>query len=797
VIFAATALLAVPTMRAGAAQRNRPITSFTFAERGDEIGTLYRMGLEQNPDHIPYFCSKLKSTDPDVREAAVAQLLFTHDERAVEPLSALMNDPSSKIRRGAIACLRRIGSKGAIPALKEALTFEPPEPEFDPHVFGMGSMEGIARRGQGFFRQYKGSTKSELPEREYWNRLAAAIALHTLGDDSGKATVLQCLREGHAGGMALDAVYLMNITEVVDLLMEDLEKGRINTGFLKAIRDLDYGGELPSSVVDRIIEMDKTTHIVARYQTSSFLARYGDERIIPLFREYLEKNRGQYKAHNLHAVVEGLKRFKTEESAEVLVDYLIVPREIGARPGTAAQEPFAFRQPVAGQLSQVRPVPPPRVFELACDALAEMPTDSQVDTLRKTYAVYKSPVDFFMNRLYVAYVLAKGGHGDGRGELVEALGHTDAAVRRLGFKLLTKLNDGKSNVALIDAVKRETDARTFRAMKRYLTTIGLMNHEVKRLPAPQDPLPADTYGRPRYIHFNYDDCATTYAMERFADFVEEMAAEDARWVFNVTIAPLSKYDHEYNTYLVQRLFDRGCEVSNHTLHHNHPPAESHLMASDDQTLRAEIGGCTNWLKTYIKSLDKVYHWHPGGGGYYKPGQKLRKVTEIAEIAREAGLTRDIQYEVLKGTQKTEYVDPYAPSYHEQFNPARLGKGQAPPLFPYRDQKDLDFGYAADEAWERIDAFAASFHHWYFNAPDKVLFFMGHDWTNGPIPNRLGHEEHWDILKGFIKDVLLTNRDRYPLAYCVTHLELAHVFNEGADPDNLLNLTSHLQTRSRE
>jgi peptidoglycan/xylan/chitin deacetylase (PgdA/CDA1 family) len=332
-------------------------------------------------------------------------------------------------------------------------------------------------------------------------------------------------------------------------------------------------------------------------------------------------------------------------------------------------------------------------------------------------------------------------------------------------------------------------------MKKYLDAVGLMNDAIDSLPAPEYKLSEDTFGKPRYIQFNYDDCATTYAMERFADFVDEMAADDARWVFNVTIAPLSKYDHEYNTYLVQRLFDRGCEVANHTLHHNQPPADSHLMASDDQTLRAEIGGCTNWLKTYIKGLDKVYHWHPGGGGYYKPGQELRTVAEVAAIAQEADLTKDIQYEVLEGTEKIEYVDPYAPSYHEEFDPSRLPKDGRPPLYPYRDQKDLDFGYAADEAWERIDAFAASFDHWYFNSPDKVMFFMGHDWTNGPVPNRLGHEKHWDILKGFIKDVLLTNRDRYPLAYCMTHLELAQVFNEGADPAKLLNRTSHLQTRS--
>jgi HEAT repeat protein/peptidoglycan/xylan/chitin deacetylase (PgdA/CDA1 family) len=760
---------------AESAVRNHPIRTFTFAERGAEIGELYRMGLENNPDHIPHFCDMLKSEDPAVREAAVAQLLFTHDERAVESLAGVMDDPSSKIRRGAIACLRRIGSEKAIPALRGALTYEPPEGYYDESVLGDGYMRSIAAMGMGFYKKHNVPAPTEPAEQEYWNRIAAGVALHELGDDSGKQTVLDCLRSGKGGGMALDAVYLMNVREVVDLAIEALEKGELNTSYLKLIRDLTLDEELPGELIDRVIEMDKTTHMVARQATSAFLAVHGDERIIPLFRGYMESNPAQYKAHNLHAVVEGLKRFKTEESADIIIDYIVMPREKGG---------------------QIIPIHPPRIFELACKGLYDMPlTQQQLDKLRTAYAKYESPVDCFMNRLYVGSVVALHGDRQAGRAMLQALQHDDPAVRRIAFKLLTELKVEQARQHLFDAVAVETDFRTFRAMKNYLDAAGLMNDEIGALPDPEFALPPDTYGKPRYIHFNFDDCATTGAMVRFADFVEEMADADARWVANITLAPLSKYDHEYNTYLVQRLFDRGCEIANHTLHHNQPPAGSHLMVSDDQTLRAEIGGNTNWLKAHFMGLDKVYHWHPGGGGYYKPGQKLRTVAEIAAIAAESGIEKGMQYESLNGTEKVEYVDPYAPSYHETIEPAPMKEGGAPPLFPYRDQKDLDFGYVADDAWERIDAFAASFDHWYFNSPDKIMFFMGHDWTNGPVPNRLAHEKHWDILKGFIKDVLLTNRDRYPLAYSVTHLELAHIFNEGVDPGDLLNRTAHLQTRT--
>jgi len=105
----------------------RPPMKFSFAERGEVIGNLYRLGLQNNPDNIPVFCEALKDENQAVREAAVAQLLFTHDERAVQPVIAVLKDRSRLVRRLAISVLERIGSKDSVPALTEVLTYRPPD----------------------------------------------------------------------------------------------------------------------------------------------------------------------------------------------------------------------------------------------------------------------------------------------------------------------------------------------------------------------------------------------------------------------------------------------------------------------------------------------------------------------------------------------------------------------------------------------------------------------------------------------------------------------------------------------
>ena len=131
-----------------------------------------------------------------------------------------------------------------------------------------------------------------------------------------------------------------------------------------------------------------------------------------------------------------------------------------------------------------------------------------------------------------------------------------------------------------------------------------------------------------------------------------------------------------------------------------------------------------------------------------------------------------------------------PEFEEWFKPERTGP--APVMSP-RAMGDLRYSYDADRPEERIKAFAASFDYWYFNQPDKVLRIGGHDWPNSSIPDRPGNEVHWEILSGFLKEVLLNRKDRYPQLRAMTNLELAHIFNKKVDLEKLITRKVHLQT----
>jgi HEAT repeat protein len=98
-----------------AAAANHPNRSFTFEDRGPEIARLYRLGLENKPENIAVFCEALKSDRVAVREAAIAQLVFTHDESALDAVLGAMEDESTWVRRGAIAVLGATGTSRSGP----------------------------------------------------------------------------------------------------------------------------------------------------------------------------------------------------------------------------------------------------------------------------------------------------------------------------------------------------------------------------------------------------------------------------------------------------------------------------------------------------------------------------------------------------------------------------------------------------------------------------------------------------------------------------------------------------------
>ena len=728
---------------------------FTFEERGEVVGKLYRLGLENKPEHIPVFCEALKDKNSAVREVAIAQLVFTHDETAIKPVIGVMKDRSRRVRRSAIAVLERIGSKKAIPALKKALTYRPSDYKKD---------------------------ESLRPE-EYFNRLAAAMALHRLGSKAGRGTVLEALRNpSHKSvqAMALKAVIVMDMkkatSECIRIARDWEFFGEDSPGFF-ALRTIWHVADekYREEIVEVARQKSSAIGMHAPIWSLALLVKFGDEDVADVFKQNISTTRSH---EHLYQDILGLEKFKPEGSAELICKYVLPPKE---------------RDTKTGEIRWQREY---KVFRMGCEALATIGDKSVVPEIRKYYGIYSKPDDWYYYRLWLAWTLARLGDEEGRDNLETALKHDDAAVRRIAAKLLVKLGDRNVVALLVEALKKETEPYTFKVMKAGIKQLGPVSVEVRALPEPVEaPAPEDTYGKPRYFHMWFDDCATPGSLERFSNLVEEFASQDIRWVFTMAYAPLSRYDYEYNAVLVQRCFDRGCEITNHTLHHN--PDGRGLRGSTDDQLRAEIGGCNNWISSHIRGADKIYRWYGGGGPLRRPGDPVRSWRDIREIASEANFAKDLsiwyRVPVFSG------LDMFAPPFHlhpKNDRWAGFKEADRPWLVSPRCLGDLRYAYDAEDPAERIRSFAASFDYWYFNRPNRVLKIGGHDWPNAPIPDRPGNEVHWEILSGFLKEVLLNRKDRYRLIRPMTNLELAHIFKRKVDPEKLITREVHLQTDTK-
>ncbi len=750
VLCRALALLLICT--ACSAAQARQTRHFTFEERGEVIGRLYRLGLENDRRHIGTFFEALKDRNPEVREAAIAQLVFTHDKTALEPVIEAMKDGSRQVRRCAIAVLERIGSPEAIPVLTEALTYRPPD----------------YREGE------------PLRFEEYFNRLAAALALHRLGSDAGRATVLECLETQDTRmvqSMALKAVLYMDLKEAIPAcirIARDQQFFGEDSPGLFALRALWHVGDNAhrDEIVEVALEKNDSIGMHAPIWTLALLVKFGDEAAAQVFKDTLATT--PHHEHQYQCIL-GLEKFKPEGGAELIVSRVLPPK-------IYIEE--------TGEVQWAREY---KVFKMACDALGTIGDKSAIPGIKLWYERYSKPRDHFFYRLHLASALARLEDPEGLAHLQGALTHEDAAVRRLTARLLTALGNEGSLPLLVEAVKKETEKATFEVMRAGIGELGAVPAEVAALPGPPaPPVPEDTYGQFRYLQGWFDDCATVEAMERISGLVEELATEDVRWVFTIYYAPLSRHDHEYHRVLVQRCFDRGCEIANHTMYHN--PDGQTIRAMTDDELRVNLAGCSNWLRAYIHGLDKIYGFKGGGGGFRRPGDPVRAWRDLRQIRREANFSRDISTRVRVPTFSG--WDMQAPPFHPGPTFGEWAEGLGGDLVSPRAAGDLRYAYDARDPKERIEAFAASMDYWYFHQPQTVLRLSGHDWPNSPLPDRPGNEKHWEILSGGIKEILLNRRDRYPLLRTVTNLELAHIFRGDAQPAEILTREVHLQTAGR-
>ncbi|MFH0910333.1 MAG: HEAT repeat domain-containing protein [Planctomycetota bacterium] len=743
---------------------NHPIRSFTFEERGPVVANLYRLGMENDPSHIPIFCAALQDESVPVREAAAAQLVFTHDETAIPHLSEALKDSSLLVRRCAVAALERIGSPAAIPALLAFLD-RPLPPETVALDVGGNALEAVRQEG--------------------FNRVAAALALWRLGSEDGASAVLDVLQNStdkYVLQMALKAVMLMDLKEAIPdcLRIVDMDPyiGEDSRG-MYALRALRIVGDEAhaAAIAAKGLEKYALPGGFVKMECMALMARFGDLSMVPLMQACIETEEDW--EQTVRWAVEGIARIRPEGAASYIVNH-VIDLDGYHNPNSIARYDFL-------------------VFKTAAEALPGLGDPSVIPDLKRILPSYTTPTDWFVCRLYLLWDLACLGDSEGLSGLHEALLDEDAGIRRWSAKFLKRLLDPSSEALLADAVRAEAEPYTFRVLKDALAAYGPLPPDIAALPEPVPAPEVDTYGLPRYMVFSFDDCVTVESMERFADLVEELALEDARWVFTMWLSPHAHHDYFYDSVLVQRCVDRGCEVENHTFHHN-PDGQSPWASTDDQ-IRDEILGCNRWIRNRLMGIDKIYRWKGGGGGFSRPGDPVGG--DVGGVAAEEDWAGDVGYNSLGLGQSSIpclLVDSAAPPFHVSTYtdvcplPPRNPDGTLPfgPIMGIRWSSDLSYGYDQDPAEEGVEALAASYDFWYFHYPERVLFVNGHDFPASSVPMRMGYQNRWAIQGGFLREVLVNRRARYPYARSMTVLEVSHIKYAGADPDGLLDRTRHLQ-----
>jgi hypothetical protein len=496
----------------------------------------------------------------------------------------------------------------------------------------------------------------------------------------------------------------------------------------------------------------------ARMEAMNLLGKFGDQSVMPIVRDAINL---RVSREERRATVEAICKLRPPDGASLLVDNYLQPRAL---------------DPETGQISDR---PNVHIFHIVVQGVVDFGDASVLDRLKALYAKYSEPTDHFAYRLDLAYAIAALGDAFGLNKLHEALGHEDAAVRRLAAKALGKLARSASLQPLTAAHAAEGEPSTFRAMRAALAALGAPADVLAQPAPPAPPVPEDTYGKPRYLHCTFDDCTTVESMERFVGLIEELAVQDVRWAPVMYVAALSRHDYDYVTLILQRCFDRGCEFENHTLYHN--ADGSRINARPPDELRLDCGGCINWLHGHIMGCDRIYRWRSGGSSFDRPGDVPLAREDSSALRNEAFWARNINYN-WRAVPKAS-PDYFAPPYHF------LGESN---LVSTQVSGDLNWDYGADTVEEGVEAFVDSLDAWYFHQPERVFDISGHDWPKSPIPVRTGHEMHWEVLSGFLREVLLNRRDRYPQLYSMTALEIITINERGLTPEEILTQSVHLQ-----
>ena len=276
---------------------------------------------------------------------------------------------------------------------------------------------------------------------------------------------------------------------------------------------------------------------------------------------------------------------------------------------------------------------------------------------------------------------------------------------------------------------------------------------------------------PQFIILGIDDCKSLDGLEAMLEIVENFYRQGSRAVFTMYTSPCPAHsaDLEKAKLIYKRLYDLGCEFCNHTLNHN--PGGVNWFALGAREQEREIAGCRQWLRDNIPGLWHVYSQKSGGGG--------AKGFRDPKFSRDLLAGQDFQYNANNVTARYETSIPHP---DVQFWPYKLGRewsidvglidGNAPPVHrPITKGFFTDYSGKFDyETADGIEMLKGNFEHRY-NSPHRPPMIINafHEW--GFSDYYESHRNEKAILEGFLAEVLVAGRKKYPNTHVITFHQL--------------------------
>ena len=302
---------------------------------------------------------------------------------------------------------------------------------------------------------------------------------------------------------------------------------------------------------------------------------------------------------------------------------------------------------------------------------------------------------------------------------------------------------------------------------------------------------------PQFIVLAVDDCANLEGVEAMLDICQTLKAQGSKAVFTMYLAPLAGQvppagdsqtdDLEKKKLIYQTLFDMGCEIAHHTLHHN----PSWRSLSRDLQVQ-EIEGCTQWDRDNIVGFTRPFSFKGPGG--------VRTAPTDVEFTRDLLARQNFIYSGGRGGHPNDQMWPQAGQWPMRVPTGSLDSNAPPVHATITDGIRSDYPGRFDfEMAEGLAMWKANFDY-HYNHPRRPILGVNafHDWAlrhlNDPNDKGAGRNEA-KILKAFLLDVLVKNKDQYPDTYCVTLRQVVEYVNTNGDLKQTLAIGNGQDSRN--